>query len=147
MDQGRPRTFGFDRSENRLMIRRGLACSDRRIFNQDIVFAGDFPDLIKQSRGFRRIFELRLMLLHPLVPFRPGVALSHVDSLLGQLASPGGELLLRARDCAPERTQNPKIQQHNNRARDNPREHTLAPVHSSIPRRHHLGFPSRRNCA
>ena len=30
------------------------------------------------------------------------------------------ELLLRARDCAPERTQNPKIQQHNNRASDNP---------------------------
>src|SRR5258705_13267092 len=102
MDQRGPRTFGFDRSENRLMIWRRLACSDRRIFNQDIVFAGDFPDLIKQRRGFRWIFEHRLMLPHPLVALRPGGALFHVNSLLGQLTSPGAKLLLRARDCAPE---------------------------------------------
>jgi hypothetical protein len=120
MDQRRPWTFGLDRSEHRLMIRRGLSCSDRGIFDQDIVFAGDFPDLIKQRRGFRWIFEHRLMLPHPLVALRPGVTLLHVNSLLSQLASPGAKLLLRARDCAPERTQNPKIQQHNNRARDNP---------------------------
>ena len=147
MDQGRPRTFGFDRSENRLMIRSGLACSDRRIFDQDIVFAGDFPDLIKQRGGFRGIFERRLMLPHPLVALGPRVALFHVNSLLGQLTSPAAKLLLRARDCAPERNQNPQIEQHSNGPCDNPREHTLTRVHSLIPSRHHFGFPSRRNCA
>src|SRR4249919_2612118 len=87
------------------------------------------------------------MLPHPLVALRPGVALFHVNRLLGQLTSPGAKLLLRARDCAPERTQNPKIEQHSNRPRDNPREQTLTRVHSLIPGRHHFGFPSRRNCA
>src|SRR5262249_49876295 len=104
MDQRGPWTLSFDRSENRLMVRRGLAGSDCGIFNQDVVFAGDFLNLIKQSRGFRRIFELRLMLLHPLIALRPGIALSYVHRLLGKLASPCSELLLRARDCAPQRT-------------------------------------------
>src|SRR6476620_12391852 len=52
MEQRWPRAFGFDRSENGLMIRGRLTCSDRRIFNQDIVFVRDFLDLIKQRRGF-----------------------------------------------------------------------------------------------
>jgi hypothetical protein len=34
-----------------------------------------------------------LMLPHPLVALRPGVALFHVNSLLGQLTSPGAKLL------------------------------------------------------
>src|SRR5437667_12490620 len=127
------------------MIRRRFARSDCGIFNLNVVFARDFLELIKQRRRLRWILEYRLMLSHPLVAFRPGGALFHVNSLLGELASPGGQLPLRARDCAPERTQNPKIEQHTNRPGDDPREHALSRVHSLIPRRHHLGFPSRRN--
>jgi hypothetical protein len=102
------------------MIRRRFARSDCRIFNLNVVFTCDFLELIKQGRGFRRIFEHRLVLPHPLIAFRPGVALFYVESLLRQLASPGGELLLGARDCAPKRTQNPKIEEPNNRPCDNP---------------------------
>src|SRR4051812_10557536 len=94
MYQRRPRTFGFDRSKDRLMVWCGLACPNRGVFNQNVVFTGDFPDSIKQCRGFRWIFEHRLILTHPPVAFRPGLALFHVNSLLGQLASPGAKLLL-----------------------------------------------------
>src|SRR6476659_8127701 len=87
------------------------------------------------------------MLPHPLVALRPCVAFIYVNSLLGQLTSPGAKLLLCTGDCAPERTQNPKVEQHSNRPCDNPREDTLTRIHPLIPGRHHFGFPSRRNCA
>src|SRR5262249_45799501 len=147
MYQGRPWTLRFHGSENRLMIRGGLACSDRWIFNQNIILAGDFPELIEQSGGFGGIREYRLMLPDPIVAFRPDVALLHVESLLRQLAPAGRQLLLRAADCAQDPTYNPKIDQPDHRSGHNQREHTLTRLHSLVPRRDHFGFPSNRNCA
>src|SRR5262245_2356894 len=104
MYQRRPWTLRFHGSENRLMIRGGLACSDRWIFNQNIILDGDLPDLIEQSGGFGGIHEDWLMSPYPIVAFRPYVALLHIESLLRQLAPAGRQLLLRAADCAQDRT-------------------------------------------
>src|SRR5262245_48615751 len=104
MDQRVPLNLCFHGNENRLMIRGGLACSDRWIFNQNIILAGDFPELIEESGGFGGIHEDWLMLPDPIVAFRPDVALLHIESLLRQLAPAGRQLLLRAADCAQDRT-------------------------------------------
>ena len=82
------------------MVRRGLACSDGRIFNLNVVFARDFAQLVKQRGGLRWILSHGLMLPKPLVAFCPRVALLRVKSLLRQLTPAGRQLSLCATDCA-----------------------------------------------
>src|SRR5438477_10709236 len=100
MHQRWPWAFRFNGSKNRLMVRRGLACSDGRIFNLNVVFARDFAQLVKQSGGLSRILQHGLMLPKPPVAFCPCVALLRVKSWLRQLTSTGRHLSLCATDSA-----------------------------------------------
>ena len=103
--------------------------------------------LIEQSGRFGRILEGWLMLPDPLVAFRPEISFFDVTGLLGQRCFARGQVPACTTQCAGDPAQNQQIQQHENGAGNYPRKHALAWIHSPVPRRHHRGFPSRRNCA
>ena len=86
VDEGRPRAFRFERSENRLMIRSGIACANGRFLDQNIVFAGDFLHLVEECGCFDGALKSRLVLLQPLIAASPEILLLDVNALF----VPGG---------------------------------------------------------
>ena len=75
MDERIPMAFRLQRRPHTLMVGRGLAGSNLRIFDEDGVLGRDRPELLLKQRGsFTGPFEDRLVLLHPLLPLRPKVA-------------------------------------------------------------------------
>src|SRR5205085_4218985 len=79
MNELRPRTLRFDGGKNRLVTGVRLAVTDRWILNQNVVFARNLLELIKQGRGITCPTISRLMLAYPLLALRPNIALAHVN--------------------------------------------------------------------
>src|SRR5437868_15453373 len=129
------------------MIGRRFAGADRGVLNQNIIFTGDLFQLIEQGRCFRRILERWLMLLDPLVTFYPKIPLFYVSGLLGTSRFARSQVSTRATQRAKEPTQNHEVEQQQHCASDNPSKQALARIYPFVPRRHHRGLPSNRNCA
>src|SRR4030095_8996974 len=129
------------------MIRRCFTRTNRGILDQDTVLAGYLLQLVKEGGSFRGILERWLMLPDPLVAFHPKISFFYLERLLGQRRFACGELAACATQRAKDPVQNQKIHKHEQRAAHNPCKHTLEWISSLIPRRHHRGLPSNRNCA
>src|SRR5260370_4806601 len=87
------------------------------------------------------------MLLDQLVTFYPKVPLFYVSGLLGTSRFARSQVSTRATQCPKEPTQNHEVEHHEHCAGDNPGKQALARIHPFVPRRHHRGLPSNRNCA
>src|SRR5205085_10859325 len=127
-----------------------FARTDRRILNQNIVLASDLFEFIEQGRSFFGTFHRWLRFFQPQLPFRPEIALSHVNRLLSASALAQSQLSPRIADASQNQSPNEEIDQQEQNTGDPERHHSLAPGHSQISGPqflHHFGFPSKRNCA
>ena len=82
VDERRPWAFRFEGSEDRLVIRSGIAGANGGVFDQDIVLARDFLYLVEEGGRFDRTLQSRLVLLEPLIQ-RWLAALERCEQVIG----------------------------------------------------------------